>query len=158
MSLDKKMISVILGVVIAGIMLGYVFPVGLNSLNEDPTYNLTQEDNTQYQVQESLNSTVTSSSSGTSATIQLTDTTTGATETQTINVGESAEFNSLDGGYVNVTVDSVVDTGTANETTADYQVEQGFGWSGGAQNIFGVLGIMLVLVPLIALAKSAMNA
>lgn len=157
MAIGNKMMKVILGVVIAGLMLGYVFPVGLNQANADPTYSITQDEGVEVTVQERLNSTVTTSSSGTSATIELKDTQTGTTESQTINVGDTAQYNTLEGGYVNVTVDAV-NSGTPNTIEATYTVEQGFAWQDSSQTIFGIVGLFLVIVPLVVLAKQAINA
>lgn len=160
MAIGNKMTKIILGVVIAGLLLGYVFPVGLNAVNEDPTYTITSDESEEVNVQERLNATVTSSDTTTSpdqATIKLEDLQTGTTETQTIENGSSAEYSTLEGGTVNVTVTDVT-SGSPNTVTADYTVEQGFAWDDNSQTIFGVLGIFLVIVPLIVLAKIAMRA
>jgi len=150
------MTKVILGVVIAGLMLGYVFPVGLNQVNEDPTYSVTLDEGNEEVVQEGVNTTVTSSTAGSSATIEVVDTQTGDNVTKTINVGDSAQYE-LDSGYVNVTVNSV-NSGTPNTVNADYTVEQGFAWSDGSRSIFQILGLFLVIVPLVVLAREAMRA
>lgn len=151
------MIPVVLGVVVTGLMLGYVFPVGLNAVNENPTYDVTLEEGTQQQIKGELSATVTSSTAGSDATVELENTDTGDTESQTINEGETATYTNLDGGVVNVTVVSVT-SGTPNTVDAEIEPETGFGWSQGSKSVFGVLGLFLVLVPLVVLAREAMNA
>lgn len=158
MALGNKMTKIILGVVIAGLLLGYVFPVGLNAVNEDPTYTLTQDEGTEYVVQERLNATATTvDATNDEVTLQLKDTQTGTTESQTISNGSTATYSTLEGGTVNVTVTDTT-SGTPNTATLDYEVEQGFAWDDNSQTIFSVLGIFLVIVPLIVLAKLAMRA
>lgn len=160
MPIGKHMTKVILGVVIAGLLLGYVFPVGLNAVNEDPTYNLTQDEGTEYQVQERLNSTVTNSyapGAGDNATVQLKDTQTGTTVSKTIDNGTTVQYTGLEGGYVNVTVNDIT-SASPNTIGLEYQVEQGFAWDDSSQTIFSTLGIFLVIVPLIVLAKLTMAA
>lgn len=157
MELGNKMIGLVLGVVIAGLMLGYVFPIGLNQVNEDPTYEgVSIDEGEEVEIESALNASVTSSTADSDATIELTDTETGDTSSQTINEGDSATYE-LESGTANVTVNSV-DSGTPNTVNADFTVDKGFGWDDGSQSIFGVLGIFLVLVPLIALTKMAMDA
>lgn len=161
MAIGDKMTKIVLGVVVAGLMLGYVFPVGLNAINENPTYEVTADENVQTQITGPLEFNVTSSTVGSSATIELINTDTGDTESQTINEGNSVEYNNIDGGTVNVTLEAV---NSGGETTAPNvigitaETGTGFGWSGASKSIFGVIGIFLVLVPLIALAKEAMDA
>lgn len=157
MPMGKRMMKVVLGVVIAGLLLGYVFPVGLNAVNAPQEYSITQDESSEVVVQERLNSTVTASSAGTSATIELKDTQTGTTESQSINVGDTATYSTLEGGTVNVTVDAV-NSGTPNTINATYEVEQGFAWDDSSQTIFQLLGLFLVIVPLVVLARQAMKA
>jgi len=157
MAMANKMTKVILGIVIAGLMLGYVFPVGLNAINENPTYDVTTEEGVQTQVSGPLDVNVTSSTAGSSATVELINTNTGDTESNSVNVGETVEYTQIEGGTANVTVNSV-ESGTPNTIGLGIETNTGFGWSGASQSIFSVIGIFLVIVPLVVLAREAMNA
>lgn len=154
MKIANKMITVILGIVIAGLMLGFVFPTGLNAINEDPSYTVNSSVSEQISVDTKINATITDATSGTSATVQLTDTETGDTESKVINVGENATYTTLPGGEVSATVNSA--TATSAEVT--YQPDKDYGWSDGSKSIYSVLGIFFVIVPLVVLAKMAMKA
>jgi hypothetical protein len=156
--LGQKMTMAVMGIVVAGLLLGYVFPVGLNAVNEDPTYSLTVDEGTEVEVQERLNATATTvDATNDEVTLQVKDTQTGTTESQTIQNGSTAQFSTLEGGFVNVTVTDT-NTGTPNSTTLDFEVEQGFAWDDSSKSIFSVLGIFLVLVPLVVLGRMAMQA
>ena len=67
----NKMTKVILGTVIAGLMLGYVFPVGLNAINEDPTYDITADEDVNTEISSPLYVNVTDTNPGTDATVEL---------------------------------------------------------------------------------------
>lgn len=158
MPVGQKMMKVILGVVIAGMLLGYVFPVGMSAVNEDPTYNKTLEEGTETEIQAQLNATATSiDPTEDQITLEVKDTETGTTESQTISNGSTVQYTTLEGGWVNATVNSV-DSGTPNTTDVEFEVEQGYAWDDSSQSIFSILGIFLILVPLIVLAKEAMEA
>lgn len=158
MTLGERMTKVILGIVIASILLGYVFPVGLNAVNDDPSYEVNLEQGNETVIQERLNATATDvNATSDEATIEVKDTQTGTTETQTISNGSTVQYNGLEGGYVNVTVNSV-NSGSPDNVDTTFVVEQGFAWSDASQRIFGVLGLFLILVPLIVLARQTMSA
>jgi len=87
----------------------------------------------------------------------LINTNTGDTESNSVNVGETVEYTQIEGGTANVTVNSV-ESGTPNTIGLGIETNTGFGWSGASQSIFSVIGIFLVIVPLVVLAREAMNA
>lgn len=149
-----KVMSAILAVVIAGILIGYVFPIGLNAANSGGTANLTQDVNTQYDVTDSVVSNVTGvSASGANFTVNDTDTAESASFTD-VSAGNSKTL-SWQGGTINVTVENV-DT-SADTATLKYEYPQTYGWDNAETDIYGLLPIFLVLVPLGVLAAFVMR-
>lgn len=156
----SKLVAVILGVVIAGVLLGTVFPIGLNQVNEDNTYNVTLENNTETTIQANLNATLTGAGESTTdtATIKLEDTEDGSTESNTIDNGTTVSYTTLTGGTVNVTLNNVDTTVSPDIAEVTMDVPKDFAWDSGSKSIYSVFGIFLIIVPLIVLAKQALKA
>jgi len=152
-NMSQKMIAVVMAVVISGLLLGYVFPVGLDALNDDVTYDYSVDNQTTTEVVSGLELTVNGVTADTSATIELNDTETGTTEEYTINEGDTQAYTQLNQD-VNVTLDNA----TATTATGTVSTETGYGWSDGSKSVYGALGIFLVLVPLVVMARLAMDA
>lgn len=151
MASTKSMASRVMGIVIvaavAAILLGGVFPVGIDIMVTDDSQQLTQNEGTTYEVDQfETNAT---SVSSTDATIELTYD--GTTTSNTISEGSSQVYN-LEGGDVNVTVNSVDTSTSPNSTTVTYEYATDFGWPGAVGTIFSSLVYFLILLPLAALA------
>lgn len=152
----KAMVGVVLALVIAGVLVGYVLPIGINSVESPDTFNETQDVSVTYEVDAQLNSTVTSVNDGVNATVELYDESSDTTTSQTIDVGSTASYD-LPGGTVNVTVNSAT-AGSPDTASLTYEVPNDFGWDDGAQSIFGLIPLFLVLVPLVVVVGWAMKA
>lgn len=152
----KAMVGVVLALVIAGVLIGYLLPIGINSVEQPETINQTQDVSTTYEIDAQLNSTVTAVSDGANATVELTDLSSSTTQSQTIDVGSTASYD-LPGGTVNVTVNSAT-AGSPGTADLTYEVPNDFGWDGGAKSLFGLLPLFLVLVPLVVVVGWAMDA
>jgi ABC-type Na+ efflux pump permease subunit len=149
------MVGVIIALVIGGILVGYLLPVGIGAVNSPTNETFNQEEGVTYEVAGGqINSTVTTSSAGSTATIELVDTETGDTVSSTVNVGETLEYE-LSGGTVNVTVDSV-NSGSPNTVEGTYEY-QNYGWSDGAKSLYGLMPLFFVLVPLVVVVGWAMR-
>jgi uncharacterized protein (UPF0333 family) len=136
----RTAIMLIVGLVVASIVGAVMVPVAIDNIEGDQTNVLTQDTSTTYEVDARLNSTVTATTDGTDATIELNDTRTAGTTSNTINVGSSAEYE-LEGGTVNVTVDSATSTGA----TVTYEYPRDYSYSDGASALWGILGLTIVL-------------
>lgn len=152
----KAMVGIIIALVIGGVLIGYLLPIGVSSVNTPATVNQTQDVGTTYQLKSGLiNSTVNSVVDATSATITLEDTESGTTEQNTVNVDSTTEY-TLQGGNVNVTVNSA-SSGTPGTAEISYEIPNDYGWGDGAQGLFGLLPLFIVLVPLIVVVGWAMK-
>lgn len=149
----SKIITAVLGVVIAGILLGYVFPVGLDAANQDPTTNITQNVSKDYEVTNEVVSNVTGvSSSGANITLNDTNTAESASYTD-LSAGDTKTVN-WQGGDITLEVISVDTSANTAEVKYDYPAD--YGWSDSESQIFDILPIFLVLVPLAVLAGKIM--
>jgi len=136
----RTAIMLVVGIVVAAIVGAVMVPVAINNLEGDETTTLTQDTDTTYEVDAQLNSTVTATTDGSSATVELNDTRTAGTTSNTINVGSNASYD-LQGGTVTVTVDSATSTGA----TVTYEYPRDYSYSSGAQSLWGILGLVIVL-------------
>lgn len=152
----KAMVGVVLALVIAGVLIGYLLPIGINSVEQPETINQTQDVSVTYEIDAQLNSTVTSVNDGVNATVELYDESSDTTQSQTIDVGNTATY-SLPGGDVNVTVNSAT-AGSPDTADLTYEVPNDFGWDDSAKSLFGLLPLFLVLVPLVVVVGWAMDA
>jgi hypothetical protein len=152
----KAMVGIIIALVIGGVLIGYLLPIGVSSVNQPDTVNQTQDVGTTYQLKSGLiNSTVDSVTDATDATITLEDTESGTTEQNTINVGSTTEY-TLPGGNVNVTVNSA-SSGSPGNASLTYEIPNDYGWGDGAQGLYGLLPLFIVLVPLVVVVGWAMR-
>jgi len=136
----RSAVLLIVGIVVASIVGAVMVPVAIDSIEGDETNTLTQDTSTVYEVDAELNSTVTATSDGSDATVELNDTRTAGTTSQTISVGSNATYD-LQGGTVTVTVDSATTTGA----TVTYEYPRDYSYSSGAQSLWGILGLVIVL-------------
>lgn len=149
-------VGIILALVVAGVLIGYILPIGIGAVNEPIQSTQTQDIGETYNVSSNLDSEVTSVTDGTSATVALTDTEAGETQSQTVNVSENGTYN-LPGGDVTVTVNNAT-SGTPSTAELTYQVPSDFGWSSGAQSVYGLIPLFLILAPLVVIVGWSMDA
>lgn len=136
----RTAVLLVVSIVVAAIIGSVMVPVAIDSIEGDETTTLTQDTSTTYEVNGVLNSTVTATTDGASATVELNDTRTAGTTSNTVSVGSTTSYN-LQGGTVNVTVDSATGTGA----TVTYDYPRDYAYSSGAQSLWGILGLVIVL-------------
>lgn len=146
-------IALVVGIAVAAIIASVMFPVAINAIEGNETATLTQDTSTTYEVNGELESTVTATTDGSDATVELNDTRTAGTTSNTISVGSSQEYD-LQGGTVDVTVDSATSTGA----TVTYEYDRDYAYSDGASSLWGILGLSIVLVVLLFLLSTARRA
>lgn len=151
----QKMVGVIIALVIGGILIGYLLPVGIGAVNSPNNVTDTQDVSSTYQLASGqINSTVTEVNDGSNATIELVHVADGTTVTNTVDVSSSQSY-ALPGGDVNVTVDSA-NAGTPGNATVTYEY-QNYGWSDGSTDLYNLLPLFFVLVPLVVVVGWAMQ-
>lgn len=146
-------IALVVTVVVAMVVASVLVPVAINQIEGDTTTQLNQDTSTVYDVSGELESTVTATTDGSSATVELNDTRTAGTTSNTVSVGSTTTY-SLQGGDVNVTVDSA----TASGATVTYEFAKDYSYSDGASALWGILGLTIVLGVFIYAIKMATDA
>lgn len=137
----SKAVGLVVGLAVLALLAAFLMPVGLNALYADSTSTLNQNVSDTYEVNGQLESTVTAVTDGADATIELNDTRTAGTTSNTINVGSNATY-SLSGGDVVVTV---TEAGT-DYAVAEYEYSRDYAFSDGAQGLWSIIGLALVLI------------
>lgn len=144
----KYILSLILTLVIAGILIGYVFPIGMNAMNETNTDTYTM----------SAGDTVNVTNDVTAYLININTSASPTTLNMTVNDTDNGDSYSIDdlaeGDSVTLeTEQGDLEVAFASEDSGDAEVEftyaNEFGWSGASRNIYGILGIFLILILLI---------
>lgn len=152
----KMAVGLVVTVTVVGLMAAFLLPVAINEIEGDTTTTLTQDVDTDYDVNAKLVSNVTAATSGTpdSATIELNDTRTAGTTSKTIDVGDNATY-SLEGGDVDVGVESI-NAGT--NATANYTYANDYAYGDGASSLWGVLGLAIVLAVFLYIVSVGLTA
>lgn len=135
-------------------MMGLLFAFAIPSMidaSEDPQYDtLTLQEGETVTVTEGLEMTLDNSGQG-EATVTLSDTDTGRTNTSTITEGNTSAW-SLPGGQGNVTnKDS-----TASEATLRVEYPGTYGWNDSAVVITDNIGLLLIIIALLTVMGGMM--
>lgn len=144
--------KLVVGVLIVGVLMAFLLPVAITSFNDPSQNTLNQTDNTGYEVTTNLNSTVTATTSGTSATVELNDTESGSPVSKTVNVGSNATYSMPDGDVI-VTVNSA-ETDSASVT---YEYPDTYGWDDGSASLYGLLPLLFVIGAVLFVVYKAMQ-
>lgn len=156
MQKGKAILSLVIGLVIAGLVIGLVFPIGMNSLHSDTVSTNTLSDGETVNVEPYLNVTLNNvSDPDDTVNLTLNDTKNDVTYTVDNLALESSETVETDLGNVTVKF-----TEKVSSTSAKIEVttSSDFGWDDAEQDIYGILGIFLILAIIVALAGWAMKA
>lgn len=139
-------VTLVVAIMIFGVLAAVMLPVAIDQIEGNQTTTLTQDVDTTYEVNSELDSNVTSVTVGTtdSATIELNDTRTSGTTSNTIDNGTTTDYD-LEGGTVTVGVEDVDDSPSPNQATANYTYSNDYAYGSGASSIWGVLGLAIVL-------------
>lgn len=153
----KTAIVLIVSIVVATIVGAVMVPVAIDNIESDDSETFTQEVSTWYDVNGELESNVNSiDTTNSQATVELNDTRTSTTTTKTIGVGSTVSYE-LEGGTVNVTVDSIDDTTTPNQSTVTYEFTKDYAYSSGASALWGILGLTIVLGVFLVVLRRAVS-
>lgn len=154
----RAAISIILAITVGIIVASVLIPVAIDELEGNETVTQTQDVDTTYQISGELESNLTSVTTGTTdtATVELNDTRTSGTTSNTIDNGSTVDY-SLDGGTVTVGVEDVDDTTSPNQATLNYTYEKDYSYSDGASALWGILGLTIVLGVFIYVIRLAVD-
>jgi len=144
--------KLVVGILVVGMLMAFILPVAITSFNEPSERTLNQSTNQPYEVTADLNSTVTSVSAGTSATVELNHTEDGTTVSNSVNVGSNTTYSMPDGNVV-VTVDES-NTGSA---VVRYEYPDSYGWDDGSSSLYGLLPLLFVIGAVLFVVYKAMQ-
>jgi len=153
---SKMAVTLMVTLTVFGLIAAVGLPVAIDSIEDDQVDTLTQDINTDYDVNGELVSNVTAITDGADATIELNDTRTSSTTSKTINVGDNATY-TLDGGDVDVGVESAT-SGSPDQATANYTYAPEYAYGTGASSIWNVLGLAIVLAAFLFVIKVGLQA
>lgn len=149
----KAAVALVIAITVFSLLAALLLPVSIGAIEGDTTATLNQTTSTDYDVNGELVSTVTATTAGADATVELNDTRTSGTTSNTINEGDNATY-SLDGGDVVVTVDEA----TAGYAVVSYEYSSDYDYSGAASSLWSVLALAIVLAALLYLIGIALSA
>lgn len=150
----RKAVMLTIALAVAGLITAFLLPIGINAIEEQEEQTFSNENASgAVEVNGKLTANVTSSSSSTSATIELNDTDTSGTTSNTINVGSNTTY-SLSNGDVDVGVESATSTGATFNVTYDTD----YAYSSGASSLWGILGLAIVLAVFLMMISMALGA
>lgn len=135
---SKAAVGLVVTLFVAALMGAFLMPVVIDSMGGQEETTVTQDVGETVELQPSLNATVTSVTSGTSATYDITAN--GDTTTTTVNVGSNQTV-TVDGTDVTISPSEV----TSTNATTTYNYSGTYGWGGSAAALWGILPIILVL-------------
>lgn len=136
---NSTFFKVIAAIAIGGLVFAFLIPVAINEMEGDVSETLTQDTSTERVVNSALNSTVTGTTDGSDATVELNATGDSAVS-KTINVGNEKTYSFSRGDVVaNVT------EATSSNATVRYEYPREFAFSDGARSIWGLISLAIVL-------------
>lgn len=152
-------VTLVVGLMIFGVLAAVMLPVAIDQIEGDQTETLTQDNGTTYEVNSQLNSTVTSTTVGTTdtATIELNDTRTSGTTSNTIDNGTVTNYTMYDGQTVQVGLEDVDDSPTPNQATVNYTYSNDYTYSDSGRSMWGLLGLAIVLSALLFVLSIALK-
>lgn len=160
MNKSESILLLIITLVIGGILIGYVFPVGMNAMNDTDEYTEQLEKGVETNITDGVTayvSAVNNTEGNCTILVNVTDDTTTTYTYDNFKPADSNETEDTDLGELTTSLDSVDD---ATHVTVTFVTEKGFGWGSAERNIYGILGIFLILsilVVVIALVMKGMK-
>lgn len=151
MASSRKAVGIVVALLVAGLLVGVLFPVAINAISGPADTTVSQDTGETYQLSgPDLNATLDEVTEDTEATYTIETET--DSETVTVNLDET-ETATVDGYEVDVTPTEI---GTDSATT-QYEYPRTYGWGGSASAMWGILPIMIVLAALLMFVQMAVR-
>ena len=150
----KGIVSIVIGVMVALLLIGYLLPMGFTAYHDDSRSYTTTLTTTGgiTAIGQGVSINLTAVNTGANATFALYEM--GAlVDTQLINLDATGTF-TAPGGSITVKPTAI----TASSATIDVVIPQQFRWDSNESAIFGVLGILVLIGLLLAFIGFAMKA
>lgn len=136
-------LALVLTLAVAAIIAAFLLPIGVGEINANENLNITQNESETVTLQGPVDATLDSVDDvANEINLTVNDTSTaGSAQITNLGVGAS-ETVTVSGSEVNVTNHEVIDATTAQ---VEYDYEKSLGWSGGADSLWGILDMIIVL-------------
>lgn len=146
-----KAVALVITLTVFALLGAVLAPVAINQI-ENPTNETIQQDTGEtVELNGDLNTTLDSTTAGTSATYTLQ--TSDESITNTVNVGSNTTYSFNEGDVVVGVTES-----TSDNATAYYEYPKDFAYSDGASSLWGLLGLAIVLALMLYSIRQAMAA
>lgn len=150
----KGIVSIVMGVMVALLLIGYLLPMGFTAYHDDSRSYTTTLTTTGgiTTIGQGVSINLTAANASANATLALYEM--GAlVDTQLINLDATGTF-TAPGGSVTVTPTAIA----ASSATIDVVIPQQFRWDSNESGVFGVLGVLVLIGLLLAFIGFAMKA
>lgn len=156
----KAILGIIMTLTIVGILIGLVFPVAMDGLNESVTDETTLTvGGDEYNVTSDMTA-VAISINGTSSpdTVNITVNDTANDDSYKLTDLEEGDETKLETelGDLNITVNSI--DATADEVDVTFTHDKEFGWSSAGRSLYSILGVFLVIILLVVVSGLVLKA
>lgn len=152
-NIGKTLILLTVGLAIGGLLVGNLFPLAINSMEEPGSQTIEHTEGVSEKLKVTLYANATDiNATSDEVTLELYDNETGSSQSQVVANGSTASY-SIDDGTgtqtVNATVETITDSTTA---TVSYEYPSDYGYSEGTKAMWTILPLFFILVILGALA------
>lgn len=151
-----KVLLLVVALTVGALITAFILPIGIDAVVEDSTLTVNQTEAETIEVTEGLNATlddVDDSTSDIDVTLNATAPGAGSATLTNISPGANATA-TLEGETITVTNDKNISNTNAEVT---YAYPPDYGWSGGAQALWGILDVIIVLAVFMILVGIAMR-
>lgn len=135
----QKATQLVVALLVLALLAAFLMPVVIGAIAGPSEATYTQNVNDSVELKPGIDVTVTSTTSGTSATYAINVDGTNSTG-NTVNVGSNQTF-TVNGADVNVAPTNA----TSTQATTDYEYPTTYGWGSGASALWAILPVLLVL-------------
>lgn len=134
----KKAVGLVVALVVGGLLAAFLMPIAIDAISGPEDVTNTLDTGETVTLQDDLNVTLDSTTSGTNATYTVTGGADSATTTVAVGGNQTVTVNGA-----SVTISTSDATATNATQTIEYPTD--YGWGGGAASLWGLLPMVLVL-------------
>lgn len=146
-----KALGIVVAITVFAILASVLMPVAIGNFNDDTTTTINQTQGQTYNITADLNTTATDiNQSADSVTVELQDGANSDTVTVSTTTNETATVGDED---INVTV---VEYTGSNSAEMEYQHNNTYGWGTGAETLFDLIPLMLLIAIVLFTVGAAM--
>lgn len=137
----SRFITAIIALGLFVLLIGLILPTAINASHTDASRGFQLSENETHRVTDGLSMTIESVQSS-NATITLTDNQTRQSDTQTVQIDATNQFETTTNETMNVTLNEI--DGNVTKTTVEYS--RTYGWNDGAKLFADNLGLLIAII------------